>query len=529
MSCSQPPSPEGSLRDNASRHGHNGREIPHTPPRPNPLKTLIITCPILEKIPLPSEELSPLRQRTQSPPNMGIKTILFMDLLFTPRFSTEDNLTLMRRYQLLSGIALQLVYAANGPNTYRDDQIDMCINEIENAIEKIGEAMKPWAESRNGKVQVLWQRPLTQSTISDIKRVIRVRPIEDDELTAWGPTNKTEPYPASEETRALHKHISQLDCVLSIIRNTRIGMTGRISFPPNTVAWYLDDRGVKIPPQTDVNLDGDEVFFPNYKMAPVGGNELRPGGRFRGIVKLRMSRRNRFGVIVASTGTGCLLNDNTVVTAGHCVLRRGQRPFAIQVVVGYGRNGEEDSRWGSHVVSHWGWFRDYARGHDLALIRVNKFDNEVHFNWKSAPTRGDVEIFVAGYPSYASEELKGKDRRNEVMQKSEGTANCWRITDGMIRHKASTWNGSSGSPILHLNDKIIAIHSGRRFADDGTEYNAAAALDLKLNNLDDMQTALEMFETKYHTSNGNAADAEGFEPLIILDRNGEELFRIFHM
>jgi hypothetical protein len=146
---------------------------------------------------------------------------------------------------------------------------------------------------------------------------------------------------------------------------------------------------------------------------------------------------------VRTRATGWLLDPQTVVTSGHCVHRRGRRLVSVDVVMGHGTGGPV-SRPGTHVIAHWGWFRDYETDQDLALIRIVKFDNEVGLKWRPFPeNEGKLKIFAVGYPSFASEELRRKKIRNDEMQKSEDEVPCkTTVEEGVLEHTASTWNGT---------------------------------------------------------------------------------------
>ena len=99
-------------------------------------------------------------------------------------------------------------------------------------------------------------------------------------------------------------------------------------------------------------------------------------------------------------------------------------------------------------------------------------------------------------------------------------------------HKCSTYKGSSGSPIMGINNKIIGIHKGDLHIgnDNGREYNIGAFLNLAINEFIKTkdQMLLIAFNEKYKASiKADTEEIEMIKPEIPLESKGlSELTRI---
>ncbi|KAI6088833.1 trypsin-like cysteine/serine peptidase domain-containing protein [Hypoxylon rubiginosum] len=410
-----------------------------------------------------------------------METVDFMDVLFTPGSSNYNICSFMRRYQLLAAVALK-----------HENEVAEIVQEVENAIQQLRSTTSVAVTKDHAEVAVVC--PLSNGAAEGISHAIHMAPVKTDGLTI-----SVVHHAIYESTYALHTSLTLLNIALSDLCRLPLNITGEIMMPPTTVGWRLEPKKAEEGPleESDDEWHTDEDFFDGHEMKPIRDEDLE---RFRAIVKLNIKSRTKNRVIVGSHGTGWLLDAVTVVTAGHCVLKRGKRLVSVDVVIGHGTKNPM-SRPGTYAIAQWRWFRDYETANDLALIRIARADGEQGLKWRPMPTKGGLKIFAIGYPSYASHKLRLKNSKNSYMQKSEDEVQVKEaVVKEVLRHTASTWNGSSGCPILDGNDCVVAVHSGRRNLGD-LRYNAASVLDRAWNNVDSMKRILDSFESGQNDAN----------------------------
>ncbi|KAE8320157.1 hypothetical protein BDV41DRAFT_3623 [Aspergillus transmontanensis] len=159
-------------------------------------------------------------------------------------------------------------------------------------------------------------------------------------------------------------------------------------------------------------------------------------------------------------GTGWLIREDLVVTAGHNVYSKtyGGQAKRIKCWIGYrGRNAAKHSsvqhRNALNIVTTASWYnQDGKRQRDVALIQV------------SAPFEGDLNLFqfrptdtvvnekpltIVGYPGdkYVEDNGNRDYGANMYSGKSNITFNL-EETGGMIEYRIDTFGGQSGAPIL---------------------------------------------------------------------------------
>lgn len=98
--------------------------------------------------------------------------------------------------------------------------------------------------------------------------------------------------------------------------------------------------------------------------------------------------------------TGWLADQDTIVTAAHCVVNKKLKVSRIEAFVSYdtGKNGSRQMRRGTHVAIHHSWSKFFKNKYDIAYIRLERpFIDTPPMRISSAPDEA-VSITVPGYP-----------------------------------------------------------------------------------------------------------------------------------
>ena len=145
-------------------------------------------------------------------------------------------------------------------------------------------------------------------------------------------------------------------------------------------------------------------------------------------------------------GTGWLVSDNTVVTAGHCVYMPEQGGWARRIRVYPGRNGlsaRQSSR-ATHLHSVEGWTKDRRAAADYGAIRLQNC------------------ITTSGSFGYLA--LENNDLQNNLYHvvgysadKPQGT--LWghvrpldRVEEDVLYYETDTYGGNSGCPVFFVDE-----------------------------------------------------------------------------
>ena len=166
--------------------------------------------------------------------------------------------------------------------------------------------------------------------------------------------------------------------------------------------------------------------------------------------------------ITASTGrqfvgTGWLANENTVVTAGHCVFMKDQGGWAASIRVIPGRNGANDtqrSASASRLFSVEGWTNDQRPEADYGAIRLET----------GVPSAGSIG-FVVGEDSdlarlrchvigYSADKPKGT-MWGHVRPLKE-------VRSNVLVYETDTYGGNSGGPVFYVHGRdvyAVGIHN----------------------------------------------------------------------
>ncbi|KAJ8521882.1 hypothetical protein ONZ45_g1419 [Pleurotus djamor] len=256
------------------------------------------------------------------------------------------------------------------------------------------------------------------------------------------------------------------------------GLYGTVLPTPGAVTWRL-----AVPDQHTRTLPthGD-VFFESARASDerrcVPSSDYQDGGPYRSIAKLQMFCDNGLGF---SVGTGWLLNEDTLVTAGHNVyqwLQTTNYPkevaFPCTVLDCFiGFEGPQSvttpgsgvqHRSGQLIVIPERW--TYSSGqswYDWAIIRLDRPFNG-HLNiipYIDTPPSGTATLGVVGYPT-------DKEHGTRMHDAYERTTYDLDADPHLLLYQISTAKGQSGSPILmEVEDGLVVVgtHSGESVRD----------------------------------------------------------------
>ncbi|KAE8412388.1 trypsin-like cysteine/serine peptidase domain-containing protein [Aspergillus pseudocaelatus] len=263
-----------------------------------------------------------------------------------------------------------------------------------------------------------------------------------------------------------------------------------------------DPSKVNVKPFPDLHglldIPRPESIFHVHPRARVPQNDLLPGGKFHAVCKLfvhfNKQEEERFAM-----ATGWLIDEDTVITAGHCAYKPSYgRATDIRIFLGYNgqssvKTKEVQGRRGKYIAVHWGYFDKCQKEYDLAVIKTDKaFENVTGFLWQDCPIEEkDAQLTVVGYPGDTPANEEG-----EYMHYSEGkTTFDLRELDYMLLHHLDTAGGNSGGPIIHNNPqgglKTIGVHCY-----GGQTHNLASALGHGGNVIHAFKTGLSLMEKK---------------------------------
>ncbi|KAF3914320.1 hypothetical protein AA313_de0203031 [Arthrobotrys entomopaga] len=451
------------------------------------------------------------------------RDVSFTDLLFTRESSTEKLLLYTRQYQLLAGVIFgNPCQFPDGKGSFRKQRINHYLPLIQETLNnlrgvldivitmQVGEDQQPIEE-------INWIPKATKSSLELINQAL-----SSCSLQYW--SEATERYTATVENygvelaeryiNALEGTLDDLEFTLSLSLDVDLSITEANS-TTRIAAWVLDRTiGTNTTTQREENADDQaEGFFEKSPMRHI--NEAEHTDLYKGVVKITSFWKTQSGEIVSSKGTGALVgNGNTVMTAAHLVVKRGRRLCAAQIHVGLNTENHFQLTT-THVVCPWSYFRSYDPAFDIALIRITIPDSKISrglepLKWRETPLQRPLQIQVVGYPGYTSGKWsEPSGPRNTDMQSSEwkprAVEEMEKSRQGVLLHEASTYNGSSGSPIFQLSNNkkkrgpIIAVHSSRRKYGN-QKKNVAVTLDKEFKNPDTMGKMLEMFANQQSTS-----------------------------
>jgi len=180
-------------------------------------------------------------------------------------------------------------------------------------------------------------------------------------------------------------------------------------------------------------------------------------------------------------GTGWLIDNRTVITAGHCVYLHNEGGWAQEILVMPGRNGTgvPVRRTSSGLFSVRGWIRDKQPASDYGAIRLSEpFSDHGSLGYTVASNSelSSYNCHVVGYPSDKNGTMWGHVRRLK------------QVNPRTIVYDIDTYGGNSGSPVfVVLGNRVFAvgIHNyGDRSGNSGTRIT-----DTVFDNMESWKTA----------------------------------------
>ncbi len=176
-----------------------------------------------------------------------------------------------------------------------------------------------------------------------------------------------------------------------------------------------------------------------------------------------------------TVGTGFLVGQRTVLTAGHCILPGKGSPFPIGIEVRPGRSGQHEpfaqfgQLYAEKMSLHPEWSNRFDPRFDVGALHLNREIGE-ELGWFRVSARDPDAlarqwVHVTGYPGDKVTNLSPEEG-GETLHAAE----LWHhatpvetVHDGRVYYPADTFGGQSGSPV-YTYDKdgeatVIGIHA----------------------------------------------------------------------
>ncbi|KAF4466348.1 atp synthase f1 [Fusarium albosuccineum] len=181
-------------------------------------------------------------------------------------------------------------------------------------------------------------------------------------------------------------------------------------------------------------------------------DEIKPGGPFRGIVRIVAIFPNG----TKGYGTGFLIDHDVVATSGHVLADDDGNALKVLLFAGTGGpDGTMERREGDWVVVHGNWFSrgEHRDSNDIGFIRLSAVKP---LEYMTTPVSdGRLTGTVYGYPGDFPAHARGK-------RLCKSTSPLWFPYEAsrVLQHEADTEVGSSGGPITDAKGSVIAVHAG---------------------------------------------------------------------
>ncbi|EJP62707.1 ATP synthase F1 [Beauveria bassiana ARSEF 2860] len=216
-------------------------------------------------------------------------------------------------------------------------------------------------------------------------------------------------------------------------------------------------------------LGGRDPIQDSDRRTRVDVQDFEDNGKYRSVVKIQSLWRYN-GTEIWTMGTGWLIRDDLVVTAGHNVYSDtyGGQALRIKCWIGYrGRDLANDPRVqhrnAMNIVTTEAWRSQSAdrKRHDVAMIQVDApfMGNLRLFNYINTPSpQISGSIVLVGYSGDKSPERNEEDIGGWMYEGRCPARYDLAESSHMIEHKVDTYGGQSGAPILLSDYKgMVAI------------------------------------------------------------------------
>ncbi|PYI22754.1 trypsin-like serine protease [Aspergillus violaceofuscus CBS 115571] len=283
--------------------------------------------------------------------------------------------------------------------------------------------------------------------------------------------------------------------------------------------------------------EGGESVFEDERQL-VDPMHLAPGGKYRSIVKLFMHYAGQTPNDTRyAMGTGWLIRDDLLVTAGHCAFDWKEgfgRANEVKAYIGYNGKGSIDNRsanvqfrHGVRIVTTEGWLQSSSNRHnDVAFIQLDRpFTAVTPFQFSDTPVAGFDTIGVVGYPG--DMRYKGEPGAQMYEEFKAVQWNRQAAANNMLEYRIDTYKGQSGSPVLLANQPHISI-GAHVYGDVGN--NSASPISRTSSTTDDLLLGnpyadyISVFESS-QTYPVQKADPQTGIQYLVVDRLGERQTR----
>ncbi|RAH43094.1 trypsin-like serine peptidase [Aspergillus brunneoviolaceus CBS 621.78] len=267
--------------------------------------------------------------------------------------------------------------------------------------------------------------------------------------------------------------------------------------------------------------EGGESVFEDERQL-VDPMHLAPGGKYRSIVKLFMHYAGQSPNDTRyAMGTGWLIRDDLLVTAGHCAFDWKEgfgRANEVKAYIGYNGKGSIDSpsanvqfRHGVRIVTTEGWLHSSSNRHN---------------DFSDTPVAGSDSIGVVGYPG--DMRYKGEPGAQMYEEFKAVQWNRQAAANHMLEYRIDTYKGQSGSPVLLENQPHISIGAhvygdvGNNSASPISNSSPSTADNLLLGN--PYTDYISVFES-YQTYPVQRSDPQTGIQYLLVDRLGQRQTR----
>lgn len=163
-------------------------------------------------------------------------------------------------------------------------------------------------------------------------------------------------------------------------------------------------------------------------------------------------------------GSGNLISNNTIITAGHCVYDKGYGGWASKIEVYAGRNGSY-SPFGKvsskTLYTLKKWIDSSSSEYDLGYIKLDE-KLGLTTGWLGLTTSLNSDINLTGFPMPSNRGFKMYTQKGKIQK---NTANN-------IYYDLDTEGGQSGSSVYNTSNQVIGVHAyGASTVNFGTRLN----------------------------------------------------------